>query len=94
MENPEKTDSRTQKRSSLERTDMDDTEDEALVTMSDEDYEAYLVGLLREIAEEAKKTKDLYMRITEIGRRVAKQLLELDPDILDKLEKEEDVEDN
>ena len=73
---------------------MDDTEDEALVTMSDEDYEAYLVGMLREINEEAKKTKDLYMRITEMGRRVAKQLLELDPDILDKLEKEEDVEDN
>ena len=31
---------------------MDTTEDEALVPMSDEDYEAYLVGLLREIAEE------------------------------------------
>ena len=69
---------------------MDTTEDEAFVPMSDEDYEAYLVGLLRDIAEESKKTKALYMRITEMGRRVAKMLLELDPDILDKLEKEED----
>ena len=71
---------------------MDATEDEALVQMSDEDYEAYLVGLLGEIAEEAKKAKDLYMRITEMGRVVAKELLELDPDILDKLEKEEELD--
>ena len=71
---------------------MDATEDKALVTMSDEDYEAYLVGLLGEITEEAKKTKKLLERITEMGRIVAKKLLELDPDILEKLEKEEDVD--
>ena len=67
---------------------MDATEDEALVTMSDEDYEAYLVGMLREINEEAKKTKDLYMRITEMGRRVADGLFELDHDMLEEINEE------
>ena len=83
---------------------MDTTEDKTLVPMSYEDYEAYLIDLLGEITEEAKKTEELLVRITEMGRGVAKKLLELDPDILDKLEKEdatlldesteEDVEDN
>ena len=69
---------------------MDTTEDEALVPMSDEDYEAYLVGLLREITEEAKKTEKLLVRITEMGRVVAKKLAES----LYVEATEEDVEDN
>ena len=71
---------------------MDATEDKALVTTSDEDYEAYLVGLLREIAEEAKKTKKQLERITEMWHIAADELFELDPDMLEKLENEEDID--